>query len=179
MPFQFWVVHESWHPAYKGTWAHSKWMPRIQPTHKISQIPCTSHLFLPCWDYNYMGQRTSFSRIGETEVMAINTRSRLAGVGRAEGVLGPKPVWENNPRGPACSLISSWTHKKTETQRGRDSSKATGWWGLEVRLGYNLVVLRRGCSSCRLLPTFTRSFHLALRGRTGLALFGQEWDIMI
>lgn len=32
-----------------------------------------------------MGQGTSFSRIGETEVMAINTGPRLAGVGQGDG----------------------------------------------------------------------------------------------
>lgn len=133
MAFLPWIARESQHPGCWRTRARSKWTRQIQPAHKISQVPCTSHLFLRCWVYKYVGQGASFGRTGETEVMAIiNTRPRLSGVrwGMPQGQGRPgKP----HPKGPACSPVS-WKHKRTEApgrgrgaaEVGRDLPKATG-----------------------------------------------------
>lgn len=54
--------------------------------------------------------------------MAINTGSRLAGVGQGYG--RAKASLGNHPPGVLYTqempLISSWTHTKMEAQRGRD-----------------------------------------------------------
>lgn len=107
-------------------------MPWIQPAHKISQIPCTSHLFLPCWVHKYVGQGASLSGTGETEVMDINTGSRLAGVGQ-EVWRGQSQPGKPCPWGPACSPISFRAHKKTEAQRGRGRGWPQVTWAARVR----------------------------------------------
>lgn len=67
--------------------------------------------------YKYVGQGTSLSRTGETEVMAINTGSRLAGVGQEVGQ-GPSQPGKPCPRSLSVLLLRT---RKMEVRRG---------WGL-------------------------------------------------
>lgn len=124
VPFQLWLTHESQHPGCWRIRARSKWTCQIQPAHKISQVPCTSHLFLPCWVYKYVGQGTSFGRTGETEVMAINTGPRLSGVrwGMPQGQGQPE---KPHPRGPTCSSVS-WKPKRMAAPGAGTCSRPQG-----------------------------------------------------
>lgn len=135
-------------------WAYSKWTWWIQPAHKISQIPFTSHLFLPCWVYKYVGQGTSFSRTGERRVWSHNYKYRAkAGWGCEGARQGPGQPGKPHLRSPACNPVSSWECKKTEVWRGRDLCKATQAVRVRAGVGHRLLAL------CRLLPCHLPRTH--------------------
>lgn len=122
------IAHGSQHPGCWRTQTRSKWTPQIQPAHKISQIPCTSHLFLPCWVYKYVGQGTSLGRTRGTEVMAINTGPRLAGVRRGM----PQGQGRPGKPHPGASCVQSSVLEMQENRGPRDRYLPKATWTVRV-----------------------------------------------
>lgn len=84
-----------------------------------------------------MGQGTSFSRIGETEVMAINTGPRLAGVGQGDG--GAKAGLRNRAPAGLCAVgalfgrIRKWQPRGQGLAQGHVDGEVWRWAGGTAR----------------------------------------------